>query len=670
VTGDGPGGTDTVSDVSDDGDDTDGNTEGDSTVITITQNPELTLTKTVAISNDVAPAGSSLGDELTYTFSVENTGDVTISNISIDDILTGTTALAISPATLLPGETGTVTVTYVIDQDDVDAGNVTNSATVTGDGPGGTDTVSDVSDDGDDTDGNTGDDSTVITIDQNPELSILKTSSLDSGADGLVNAGDLITYTYTVSNTGDVTLFDISISENVLDFTGTGTLPTPIYFSGGSDEDGDADLQDMIVGPAALIYTATYAITQADIDTGVVTNQAIADGTDPLGDPVTDSSDDPTDPTGDDDPTDTDIPQNPSISLIKTTLPLVDSNGDGIAGGINDIISYVFIVENTGNLTLANIQVQDVLLGLDLVGGPIPQLIPGDIDDTTFTATYMITQADLDRGFVENSATVSSEAPGGDEDDSSDDITDISDDPNNSTDNDDNGDNNPDDPTVTLVTSIFDLEVVKVVNELRPIVGAQVIFTIEVANIGNVTATNVVIGEQIPSGYEFVSYISTTGTYSEFDDEWIVGQLNPDQVEILEITVEVLGIGDYLNIAFVQDADGGNDVSPDNNEDDAIVDPICLTIYNEFSPDGDGINETFVIDCLERFPNNKLEVFNRWGNVVYSVKGYQNDWQGTTNGRVVINQSDELPVGTYYYVLGLGDGSEPKVGWLYINRRY
>ena len=146
-------------------------------------------------------------------------------------------------------------------------------------------------------------------------------------------------------------------------------------------------------------------------------------------------------------------------------------------------------------------------------------------------------------------------------------------------------------------------------------------------------------------------------------------RLNPDQVEILQITVEVLGFGDYVNTAFVGNADGGTDVNPGNNEDSASVDPICLTIYNEFSPDGDGINETFVIDCLERYPGNKLEVYNRWGNIVYSKRGYQNDWNGISNGRAVINQSDELPVGTYYYVLDLGNGSEPRVGWLYINRR-
>ena len=75
-----------------------------------------------------------------------------------------------------------------------------------------------------------------------------------------------------------------------------------------------------------------------------------------------------------------------------------------------------------------------------------------------------------------------------------------------------------------------------------------------------------------------------------------------------------------------------------------------------------------MIDCIETFPNNKLEVYNRWGNIVYSKKGYRNDWDGTSNGRAVINGSDQLPVGTYYYVIDLGEGSEPKVGWLYINR--
>ena len=94
----------------------------------------------------------------------------------------------------------------------------------------------------------------------------------------------------------------------------------------------------------------------------------------------------------------------------------------------------------------------------------------------------------------------------------------------------------------------------------------------------------------------------------------------------------------------------------------------CLIIYNEFSPNGDNVNDTFVINCIQNYPTNKLEVYNRWGNIVYQKKGYNNNWDGTSNARVVYDGSDKLPVGTYYYVLDLDDGSKPRVGWLYINR--
>jgi gliding motility-associated-like protein len=76
----------------------------------------------------------------------------------------------------------------------------------------------------------------------------------------------------------------------------------------------------------------------------------------------------------------------------------------------------------------------------------------------------------------------------------------------------------------------------------------------------------------------------------------------------------------------------------------------------------------FVIDCIENFPNNVVEIYNRWGNIAFKAKGYRNDFDGTSNGRTVLGQSNDLPEGTYYYVIDLGNGSEPRVGWLYINR--
>uniref|UniRef100_UPI003D64A4BB DUF7507 domain-containing protein n=1 Tax=Winogradskyella poriferorum TaxID=307627 RepID=UPI003D64A4BB len=671
--------------VTDDSDDpTDSTSNDDPTDTVIPQLPILSIDKTSSL--DLGADGvATVGDIITYTYTVTNTGNVTIFDVSVTEDAANFTGTGILPTpTYVSGGSdedgeadledmivgsGTIvyTATYTLTQADIDAGIVTNQAVATGTDP----LDGSVSDDSDDpTDPTSNDDPTDTAVPQSPSMDIEKTSSLDTGADGVADVGDIITYTYTITNTGNVTLFDVSVTEDATDFTGTGILPTPTYVSGGSDEDGEADLEDMIVGSGTIVYTATYALTQADIDAGIVINQAVANGTDPLGGGVSDDSDDGDDTDGntEDDVTNTEIIQVPMISLIKTTLPLEDTNGDGIEGSLDDIISYVFIVENTGNVTLTNIEVEDLLPGLNLVGGPIAQLLPGEVDSTTFTATYQITQIDLDTGFVTNSATVSAEGPGGDLGDPTDDVTDTSDDPNDTNDTDNNGDGDPDDPTVTPVNSIFDLEVTKVVDEIRPVVGDEIVFTIEVANIGNVTATNVVISEQIPTGYVFVSAITTAGTYSEFDGEWTVGQLDPDQVEILEITVEVLGFGDYVNTAFVDSADGGVDIDPVNDEGTASVDPICLTIYNEFSPNGDGVNETFIIDCLERFPNNKLEVYNRWGNVVYSKRGYLNDWSGTTNGRAVIGQSDELPVGTYYYVLDLGDGSEPRVGWLYINR--
>ncbi|WP_262509291.1 gliding motility-associated C-terminal domain-containing protein [Neotamlana nanhaiensis] len=91
-------------------------------------------------------------------------------------------------------------------------------------------------------------------------------------------------------------------------------------------------------------------------------------------------------------------------------------------------------------------------------------------------------------------------------------------------------------------------------------------------------------------------------------------------------------------------------------------------MYNEFSPNGNGKNEFFVIDCINNYPNNELQIYNRWGNVVYIKEGYDNTFNGISNGRAVVNKNKKLPVGTYYYILDLGDGSEPRAGWLYIVR--
>ena len=93
-----------------------------------------------------------------------------------------------------------------------------------------------------------------------------------------------------------------------------------------------------------------------------------------------------------------------------------------------------------------------------------------------------------------------------------------------------------------------------------------------------------------------------------------------------------------------------------------------LTISNAFTPDGDGINETWVIEGIQNYPDNELLVFNRWGNLVFSADGYLNTWDGTSNSSLNVGGT-ELPTGTYFYVLDTKDESAGVLkGYVYIQR--
>jgi gliding motility-associated-like protein len=75
-----------------------------------------------------------------------------------------------------------------------------------------------------------------------------------------------------------------------------------------------------------------------------------------------------------------------------------------------------------------------------------------------------------------------------------------------------------------------------------------------------------------------------------------------------------------------------------------VTQPDDLTLPTGFSPNGDPYNETYVILGIDQHPNNTFIVFNRWGNIVYEVSGYNNEWAGTNQ------DGDDLPDGTYYVI--------------------
>ena len=80
-----------------------------------------------------------------------------------------------------------------------------------------------------------------------------------------------------------------------------------------------------------------------------------------------------------------------------------------------------------------------------------------------------------------------------------------------------------------------------------------------------------------------------------------------------------------------------------------------LFIPNGFTPDRDGINDTWEITNIDKYPNCQVKIFNRWGTVIYTSEGYKQPWNGTYNQQA-------LPVATYYYSIILKPGEKPISG--------
>jgi gliding motility-associated-like protein len=117
------------------------------------------------------------------------------------------------------------------------------------------------------------------------------------------------------------------------------------------------------------------------------------------------------------------------------------------------------------------------------------------------------------------------------------------------------------------------------------------------------------------------------------------------------------GIPDFQEI----DSDG--DGIPDGEED-------SLVIYEGFSPNNDGKNDHWWIEGIENYPNNSVQVFNRWGNKVFEVKGYNNNdraWGSESTLGLVIGSS-QVPDGTYFYIIDLGNGEKARQGYITVHR--
>lgn len=191
------------------------------------------------------------------------------------------------------------------------------------------------------------------------------------------------------------------------------------------------------------------------------------------------------------------------------------------------------------------------------------------------------------------------------------------------------------DTTVDLMVSIQSTNV-----HAEP--GDNYTYVLTANNNSKPNGTGVQVSYTIPQNLVYVPqpgdpanviYNSITRTLT-----WTINKLKENDPKELIVTVKVLTPGVIQSVVDIK----GKETDPimANNVDKVVQQVNPLVIPNVFTPNGDGINDKFVVPGLETYSDNELTIINRWGNNVYEKKNYQNDWTG-----------ESLVEGTYFYVL-------------------
>jgi uncharacterized repeat protein (TIGR01451 family) len=312
-------------------------------------------------------------------------------------------------------------------------------------------------------------------------IHVVKTSTTTS----ITTAGQVVPYTFAVTNPGNVTLTGIVVTD-------------PTCSAGPSFVSGDTNNDGMLQTTETWTYTCTRTVTQAQIDAGgVLTNTVTAqsnespDATDSLNIPIT---------------------QSPALSIDKTATETSYST-------VGTVLHYRYLVTNTGNTTLHGaITVTDNKTTVTCPALPAAGLAPGGT--LTCTATYTVTQADLNAGSVVNIAFASS------------------------------GNTRSPTDTVTVPAVLppappqnpsFDLT--KTAQPPSGTVvqpGSAITYTVTYRNTGNVALADQVVTDVLPAGTTFVS-IADNGTYDAATTtaSWHTGVVTPGDTRVFHWTVTV-----------------------------------------------------------------------------------------------------------------------------------
>jgi uncharacterized repeat protein (TIGR01451 family) len=409
-----------VEDVSDNGNDFDGNTSDDVTRITMGSFPSAEIIKVQDVSDTNGDGVISAGDTVDYTITIENNGNITLTWADGDIIDTlsdkSNTPIPSTPSvvwsdnnrgspkgTIVEGETALFTLAYVLTQSDVDGGILYNRVEATLDASGDVRTYyfdSDNDDNNDyDGDGTSNNDALILNIEAKPEIEITKTASPLSG---VFEVGDTITYTVEIINTGNVTLDEVVFTDILTDGDGNNTDLSGALTLTQVNGLSQTSLTSLGVGDTAT-YQAVYSVDQAAIDSGRVENMVSVTALTPKDAVIPVESIDS--------PVVTNFTQTPAISLKKSATPNPGADGNLDAG---DTITYDLALTNDGNVTLVSIEVTDILSytsgsRTELLtpifvnatnNSTLDTLIPGET--ANYTIEYTITQDAINAGGVSN----------------------------------------------------------------------------------------------------------------------------------------------------------------------------------------------------------------------------------------------------------------------------
>ncbi|MFH2079277.1 MAG: Ig-like domain-containing protein [Pseudomonadota bacterium] len=340
-----------------------GPTDSNTVTTPVVQIPALTLAKSAAALTTDADASGDIteGDTLSYTVTLTNTGDVPLTNVVVSDpqLTPGSTTCA----NVAVGGTCVLSGTHVVTAGEAQAGEVVNTANATStEVPGPTDS------------------NTVTTpVIQIPALTLAKsaaTLTTDADASGNITEGDTLSYTVTLTNTGDVALTNVIVNDPQL---------TPV----------STTCANVAIG-GTCVLTGTHVVTALEAQAGQVVNTANATSTEVPG--PTDSN-----------TVTTPVVQIPALTLSKSAAALTtdaDASGDITEG---DTLSYTVTLTNTGDVALTNVIVGDA------------QLTPGSTTcanvavggTCVLSGTHVVTAGEAQAGEVVNTANATStEVPG------------------------------------------------------------------------------------------------------------------------------------------------------------------------------------------------------------------------------------------------------------------